>query len=238
MRIVECEQGSAQWLDERVGRITASRVAEALSKYKLKSKTDAETAERRNYKVDLIVERLTGRSTENFNSPEMQWGTLYEPEARTAYEMQSDVMTEQVGFILHPLWDFSGASPDSLIGLDGGLEIKCPKSATHYKWRKAGVVPEEHQAQVLWNMHCAGRAWWDFASYDPRMPDGLRLFVVRMYRDDDRITEIEAEVMRFNQEIEAEIAEDRKCIVAPQPKAPTDHYDDLMQIIGQQELVP
>lgn len=242
MRIVECEQGTAQWLTERVGRITASRVTEALSKFKAKNKDGEETAERRNYKVDVIVERLTGRSTENFMSPEMVWGSENEPYARAAYDQQFDVMTEKVGFILHPRFDWSGASPDALAGDDGGVEIKAPKTATHLKWMMAGVVPEEHQDQCLWNMACAERSWWDFVSFDPRLPDGLNLFTVRMPRDDIRIHAMEYEIAKFHGEVEEVIAslKSRIKIAPPKPDGPSE-YDKWMAMIHpglMDEVVP
>lgn len=236
MRIIDCEQGSAEWLQNRVGRITASRICEAMSRY---AKKDGETAERKNYKTDMIVERLTGRSTENFVSPEMIWGRDNEQAARTAYEMEKGVMTQQVGFILHPTLDHVGASPDSLVD-DGGLEIKCPKTATHIKWMLAGVVPEEHVDQVQLNIACAETAWWDFMSYDPRLPEGIDRFIVRVPRDGKRIAEMEAEAVQFNAEIEQVIAFLRKREVK-RPAPPVDTrpaYEQLMSVMDAVELVP
>lgn len=236
MRIIDCEQGSAEWLQNRVGRITASRICEAMSRY---AKKDGETAERKNYKTDMIVERLTGRSTENFVSPEMIWGRDNEQAARTAYEMEKGVMTQKVGFILHPTLDHVGASPDSLVD-DGGLEIKCPKTATHIKWMLAGVVPEEHVDQVQLNIACAETAWWDFMSYDPRLPEGIDRFIVRVPRDDKRIADMEAEAVQFNAEIEQVIAFLRKREVK-RPAPPVDTrpaYEQLMSVMDAVELVP
>lgn len=239
MRVVECEQGSAEWLQNRVGRITASRVCEAMSRFKNK---DGETAERKNYKTDMIVERLTGRSTENFVSPEMVWGRDNEQGARTAYEMEKGVMTRQVGFILHPTLDHVGASPDSLVD-DGGLEIKCPKTATHIKWMLAGVMPEEHVDQVQLNIVCAETLWWDFMSYDPRLPEGIDRFIVRVPRDDKRIAEMEGEAIQFDKEIEQVIAflRQREKPIVAKPAPPVDNrsdYDQLMEMIDNAELVP
>jgi hypothetical protein len=170
----------------------------------------------------------------------MEWGNECEPFARAAYEIGCDVMADSVGFILHPTFDYSGASPDSLIGTDGGLEVKCPKTTTHIKWMQAGGVPEEHQAQCLWNMACAGRAWWDFVSYDPRLPDGLKIFIVRMDRDDARIAEIEAEVIQFNQEVVFAVSHLRKRVIE-RPAPPVDtrsEYEQLMAMMDAQELIP
>lgn len=227
MRVIECEQGSAEWLQERVGRITASRICEAMSRF---AKKDGETMERKNYKTDMIVERLTGRSTENFVSPEMVWGRDNEELARSAYECEKNVLTRQVGFILHPTMDFAGASPDSLLD-GGGLEIKCPKTATHIKWMlNSADVPEEHQDQCLWNMACAEAPWWDFMSFDPRLTSaGIDTFIVRMHRDDKRIAAMEVEAVQFNDEVNQVIAFLRKRAKVPVAR-PVDTRTDLEQL--------
>jgi hypothetical protein len=164
-------------------------------------KRGGEAASRRDYRAQLIAERLTGTIEERYFSKEMQFGLEQEPFARTAYEIRTGNMVDQAGFIFHPRLDFSGASPDGLIGQDGGVELKCPKTTTHLAYMAAGTVPEEHQHQMLWNMACADREWWDFASFDPRLPEKLRLFIVRMPREEARIDEIEREVLKLNSEV-------------------------------------
>lgn len=236
MRVIQCEQGSAEWLQLRCGKITASRICDVMAMLK----RGGEGAERRNYRVDLVAERLSGRTEDHYVSPEMAWGTEYETRARTEYEMDAGEMVETVGFILHPTIDYAGASPDGLIGSDGGLEIKCPKTATHIRWMLANQVPVEHQAQMQWNMCCAGRAWWDFASYDPRLPDGLKLFVVRLGRDDGHIAEIEEAVINFNLEVE-EVASFLRKRIIERPAPSVDTRTDLEQLyamIDRQELTP
>jgi YqaJ-like viral recombinase domain len=166
-------------------------------------KRGGEAASRRDYRAELIAERLTGKTEDRYLSKEMQFGIEQEPFARTAYEIRTENIVDPVGFIFHPRLDFSGASPDGLIGQDGGLELKCPKTTTHLAYMVAGTVPEEHQHQMLWNMACAEREWWDFASFDPRLPEKLRLFIVRMPRDEARIGEIEREVLILNSEIQS-----------------------------------
>ena len=197
MRIFDCEQNSAQWFWARTGRITASRMCDLMATLK----RGGEAASRRDYRAELIAERLTGKTEDRYLSKEMQFGIEQEPFARTAYEIRTENMVDQAGFIFHPRLDFSGASPDGLIGQDGGLELKCPKITTHLAYVTAGTVPEEHQYQMLWNMACADREWWDFASFDPRLPEKLRLFIVRMPRDEARIGEIEREVLKLNSEV-------------------------------------
>jgi putative phage-type endonuclease len=197
VRFVDCEQNSAKWISARTGRITASRICDLMATLK----RGGEAASRRDYRAQLIAERLTGRAEDCYVSKEMRSGSEQEPFARTAYEIRTGNMVDQMGFVFHPRLDFSGASPDGLIGKDGGLELKCPKTTTHLAYMAAGTVPKEYEYQLLWNMACTEREWWDFASFDPRLPEKLRLFIVRMSRDEARIGEIEREVVTLNQQI-------------------------------------
>lgn len=107
----------------------------------------------------------------------------------------------------HPTIAMSGASPDGLIGVDGLIEIKCPNTATHLDTLRTETIPGKYETQMLWQMACTGRQWCDFASYDPRLPENMRLFVKRLPRDDARIAEMEAEVTAFLAEIDAAVAE-------------------------------
>jgi YqaJ-like viral recombinase domain len=145
---------------------------------------------------------LTGKAEKCYVSKEMRYGSEQEPFARTAYEIRTENVVDQVGFVFHPGLDFSGASPDGLIREDGGVELKCPKTTTHLAYMAAGVVPKEYEDQMLLNMACSQRDWWDFVSFDPRLPQKLRVFIVRMPRDEARIGEIEREVMTLNHEID------------------------------------
>lgn len=236
MRVIDCEQGTAQWLDVKRGKISASRIAEVMDYLK----KGGEGASRRNYRAELLAERLTGRSEDHYVSPEMEWGTEFEPQARAAYEMANDVMVEQVGFVLHPVFDFAGSSPDGLVGNDGYVEFKCPKTTTHLKWMQVGVVPEEHQGQCLFNMRCEERNWSDFVSYDPRLPEGLRIFIARMDRDEERISRIDDEVCKFHGEVEdIRLILSGRIIVRPAPPVDTrTDYEQLMAMIDAQEITP
>ncbi|OAM84200.1 lambda exonuclease family protein [Devosia elaeis] len=198
----EIEQGSADWFAMRLGKVTASRVAEVIAKTKT-----GYSASRANYAAQLIAERLTGDVAESFSNAAMQWGTEQEPDARLAYEFRHDVEVEQVAFVDHPTIAMSGASPDGLIGIDGLIEIKCPNTATHLDTLRSETIPGKYESQMLWQMACTGRQWCDFASYDPRLPENMRLFVKRLPRDDARIAELEAEVSAFLTEIDATVAE-------------------------------
>lgn len=191
------EQRTDEWFFARLGKVTASKIKSVMARIK-----SGEAAERRNYRADLVVERLTGKKVEGFTNAAMTWGNEAEPLARQAYEAHAGVLVEEVGFLDHPDIEMTGASPDGIIGVDGMLEIKCPNTATHIDWLLAGVVPSEHKDQMLWQMECAGRSWCDFVSYDPRLPAHLALFVIRFERDDTRLNEIREEVKKFLSEVD------------------------------------
>jgi hypothetical protein len=135
----------------------------------------------------------------------MQWGTDKEPEARAAYCFMADVDVVEVGFIDHPTIAMTGASPDGLVGDDGMLEIKCPLTATHLDTLLGGVVPAKYFSQMQWQMACAGRQWCDFVSYDPRLPEPMRLFIQRVPRDADWLRATEEDVAAFLAELDAKI---------------------------------
>jgi predicted phage-related endonuclease len=205
MRALTDEQQTTDWVLQRRGRITGSRIADVLATLK----RGGESASRLGYKLQLVAERTTGEVSGNYVSPEMAYGTEYEQFARAEYEIESGNRVDEVGFILHPKHDFTGASPDGLVGLDGAVEFKVPKSETHCKWLDEGILPPEHEPQCAWVLACTERKWIDFVSFDPRQKWLKRLFTVRMFRDDVRVAQIEAEVIKFHEEIEAFIAKHR-----------------------------
>lgn len=193
-------QGTPEWLAERCGKVTASRVADVIAKTKT-----GYSASRANYLAQLVAERLTGQVAESSTNGAMEWGTAQEPFARAAYELRSEVMVDQVGFIDHPRIAMSGASPDGLIGTDGLVEIKCPNTATHIDYILGKQVPAKYKPQMAWQMACSGRSWCDFVSYDPRMPERHQLFVARFVPEDGYIKELETEVTAFLAEVSTTI---------------------------------
>lgn len=197
----EIAQGSAEWLALRAGKVTASRVADVIAKTKT-----GYGASRANYMAELIAERLTGAPAEKFISGPMAWGTEKEPEARALYEFLTDAEVTQVGFVPHPTISMSGASPDGLVSDDGLVEIKCPNTATHIDTLMGRSIPAKYETQMQWQMACTGRQWCDFVSYDPRMPDSMRLFVCRGARNDAMIAEISEEVGKFLAELDEKVA--------------------------------
>jgi putative phage-type endonuclease len=191
------EQGSLEWKMLRAGKVTASRVADVLSKIK-----SGESAGRKNYKMDLVAERLTNQPAESFTNSAMQWGTEQEPFARIAYETKMNLFVEQIPFMDHPKIEWFGCSPDGLVAEDGLIEIKCPNTTTHLEYIEGGKPPAKYIPQMQSQMACTGRKWCDFVSFDPRLPENLQLFVVRLDRDDGYIKDMETEVQKFLQEVD------------------------------------
>jgi putative phage-type endonuclease len=200
--MTEIIQGSDEWKALRCGKVTASRVADVVAKTKT-----GYSASRANYLAQLIAERLTGTPAETYTNAAMQHGTETEPEARDAYSFYHGVTVEQVAFVPHPKIDQAGASPDGLVGDDGLVEIKCPQTATHLETLLGQAVPAKYADQMQFQMACTGRQWCDFVSYDPRMPEHMRLFVRRVPRDDERINHLETEIATFLRELTAKLTE-------------------------------
>lgn len=194
-------QGTEGWLADRAGRATGSRAKDILAKIKT-----GEAAARRNYRTQLVTERLTGYPQESwFVNDAMRWGTEQEPYARMAYESATGNLVSEMGFI-YLLDVMAGCSLDGLIEEGGGtgiFEAKCPSSATHVEYLTAGKLPSEHKPQVIHNVYITGADFADFVSFDPRMPEKLQLFKVRWERNDVEIAEYEAELKAFLAETEA-----------------------------------
>lgn len=198
------DQRSPEWFKERLGCVTGSVIDAVMAK---PTRGRAEAATRRNLKARLVVEILGGKPVEwSYRSFDMERGEQLEPEARMAYELQKGLATDSVGFVPHKTIQRFGASPDAFVGLDGLLEIKCPKAANHMDYLLADILPSEYRLQVMAELACTGRQWADFVSYHPDMPEHLQLFIVRVRRDDVLIAEIEAEVIKFNAEVDEVLA--------------------------------
>ena len=198
----EIIQGTTDWFAIRLGKVTASRVADVIAK----TKTGYSTS-RENYMAQLVVERLTQTKAESYTNAAMQWGTDQEPFARAAYEAAQGVMVEEVGFVPHPTIEWAGASPDGLVGGEGeGLvEIKCPNTATMIEALLTGKVPTKYFTQMQFQMACTGTKFCDYVVFDPRMPAKAQLFVTRVNRDDAYIAEIEAEIIKFLAEVKSQV---------------------------------
>lgn len=200
LTLMHIQQGTDAWFQQRLGKVTASKIGDIVAKTKSGYSTS-----RANYMAQLVVERLTGVKTESFTNAAMEWGTQTEPLARAAYELKNNVMVDEVAMIDHPTIPMSGASPDGLVGEDGMIEIKCPNTATHLDTLLSGEADKRYTYQQQWQMACTGRKWNDFVSFDPRMPDNLQLFIKRVERDDELIKELEAEVVKFLAEVDEKV---------------------------------
>lgn len=198
----EIIQRSAEWHSIRLGKVTASRVSDVIAKTKT-----GWGASRANYMAELIAERLTGVPAERYSNTAMQWGTEKEPEARLNYEFRADVEVTEVGFVPHPTIAMAGASPDGLVGDDGLVELKAPNTATHLETLLSGDIDGKYIVQMQWQMGCTGRRWCDFVSFDPRLPEHMRLYVKRIERDDATISDLELAVKIFLSEIDVKMAE-------------------------------
>ena len=205
-KIVDCEQGSVEWFQARIGKITASRFGDIMAYSKAKGKEGIELKTRADYRMELVSERLTHQMAQHFVTDAMKWGKEMEDYACSAYECSQDVMVQRIGLCIHPTMAFSAASPDGWVGENKIIEIKCPTTATYLGWRKSREVPQEYIDQILWNMVCGERYEADFIGYNPRLPEHLQLLVIPVQYDDKRVAELEAEVRKMEAEIQAEIA--------------------------------
>jgi len=197
----QIEQGSDEWFAARLGKVTASRIADMMATIR----SGAPAASRANYEAELIAERLTGQRAEGYTNAAMQHGVETEPEARADYEFCTNQIVQEVGFIPHPVIEMAGASPDGLVGDNGLIEIKCPNTAKHLDTLLTGKVEGKYIKQMQFQMACTGREWCDFVSYDPRLPVELNMKIIRVERDDALIAEIEREAVRFLSELDAKI---------------------------------
>jgi putative phage-type endonuclease len=198
-------QGSAEWHQARCGKVTASRIADVMARTKT-----GYGAGRANYMAELVAERLSGVPAEGFTNSAMAWGTEQEPEARRAYEFWRNAEVEETGFVPHPKIAMSGASPDGLVGSDGLVEIKSPNTATHLETLLGSPIDRKYLLQMQWQMACTGRAWCDFVSFDPRLPEVYKMYIYRVTADAALQSEIEAEVRKFLDELDAKVSELRK----------------------------
>ena len=193
------EQRTPEWFQKRLGKVTASRIADVMARTKT-----GPGASRANYLAQLVTERLTGTPTESYKSPAMDWGIEQEAAARAAYSARMGVLVDEVDFVDHPILE-AGASPDGLVGEDGLIEIKCPNTATMLEYIEDRAIPQKYRLQMQWQLAVTGRKWCDFVAYVPRLPEHLQLLVIREPRNEGLIGEIMAEVIRFLNEVRTKV---------------------------------
>lgn len=199
-------QGTQEWFDIRVGRLTSSSIVDAITKRKRRSTKESSITEPLQAYLDLrmtlAVERVTKKPIDHFVSRWMQEGKDKEPLARAAYELREDIETEQIGFAVHPEMAWAGASPDGLVGDDGLVEFKCPKANTHAEYLLMECIPEQYIPQMTWQMASTGRKWVDFVSFHQDFPGPLNLIVHRLHRNNEAIAVMEAEATAFLKEVQ------------------------------------
>ena len=190
--MADIEQRSPEWFAARTGKFTGSKFNDAMARSK-------KTGEPLKACTDLIwqvaTERLTGNPVESYRNQAMDWGVEQEPNAKNTYEFIEGVQVVEEGFIIHPEYNFIGVSPDGLIGEDGGLEIKCPWNSMRHLERFIIGMPDEYKAQVQGCLWVTGREYWDFISFDPRMPPAHQVYKERIYRDEDYIKDLQTTLL-------------------------------------------
>lgn len=200
-RILDCDQRSDEWRQARAGKLTASSAADMLSSVK-----SGEAAKRRDLRAKIVAERLSGvPQDDDYTNKWMQRGIELEPQARAAYESLTGIIAQPCGFVVDEDLPI-GCSPDGVIGDGHGwLEIKCPKIATHISYLKAGDVPAEYVPQLLHSFWVTGAMTWDFVSFCPELPDGLRVFYVRFNRNEAQVNDYITKAMAFLEECDREV---------------------------------
>jgi hypothetical protein len=188
IQVFNCEQGTPEWFECRAGIPTASKFATVMAKGEGKTRGE--------YMRKLAGELLTGEPSEQFSNAHTDRGHAMEDEARQTYAFLCDAEIQRVGFIRN---GNKGGSPDSLVGVNGGLEIKTALPHIQIDRLERDRLPPEHKAQVQGNLWVAEREWWDFVSYWPRLP----ILTVRVYRDEEYIKTLSDEIDRFNDELAA-----------------------------------
>lgn len=213
---MELIQRSPEWYQARLGSLGASRIHEALARTK-----SGWGASRANLMATMICERLTGLPQDSFQNAAMLHGIETEPDARTAYEFMTGCRVTEVGLVRHPTIEHSHASPDGLVGDDGLLEIKCPSSATHLDSLLGEEIAGKYVTQMQWQMACTGRAWCDFVSFDPRLPEGIRIIIRRVPRSPTMISSLEADVKAFLLELHEKVERLHHIAASPAERVPS-----------------
>jgi len=199
--VIDVPQRSPEWHAARLGRITGSRAVDLLATIK-----SGEAAARRNYRVELVLERLTGRCQERaFQNQVMADGIAREADAAMLYEALTGRLLRSTGFLRHDEL-MAGCSLDGDVGgFEGIVEAKCPIAATHLTYLNTGIIPHEYFKQIIHNLWVSGAAWCDWLSYHPEFPEPLRAKLVRVPRDEAVIHAYETAARVFLAEVDAEL---------------------------------
>ncbi len=195
------EQRSPEWFAMRAGKITASRVKDVMTN----GRGGKPSLTRLAYLRQVVAELHTGTEKASFRAKATDWGTESEPLNLGAYEAYSGEFVTPAGFIAHPDYPFIGASPDFLVGEDGGGEMKCPYSQDVHLGTLLDGMPDEHMPQVQCGLWVTGRKWWDFTSFHPDFQPHTQLYVKRVYRDEEFIKQMEVACLQFWAEVQASL---------------------------------
>ena len=190
---------SAEDINNRLGKLTASRMADAMD-FRRDGK---EGADRARYKMELVAERMTDIIVPHYVTPAMQWGIDNEAAAKLAYCKQSGSTIIPASFVDHPEISYFGATPDGYLAHMGLIEFKCPTTVKYIDWLRAGTVPDEHKPQMLAQMLCTGRRWCEFVAYDPRMPEGKRLFIRSYEPAQEELDKVQEAAILFLKEVDS-----------------------------------
>ena len=180
-------QGTDEWLKLRLGKATASNFSKIVTSAGETSKTLKE------YSIKLASELLVEELEESFKSAAMQRGNDLEEDARQAYQEETLNLIEEVTFFDCGDW---GASPDGVIGEDGLIEIKCPNQTNHAKYLHDNRLPPAYVQQCQGLLFCSGRKYLDFVSYHPAFKDDKKLFIKRVFRDEEFIKKLEEGIQK------------------------------------------
>lgn len=207
------QQHSQEWWAIRSGKVTASRVHDIIAR----TQRGAYTAARGHYLKEKVAERITGKARDRKRVRSLDERIDLEPDARAAYEFYNDCTVDLVGFVEHPRIPNAGASPDGLIGADGGLEIKALDAEQHLELIAGGAFDPGYVDQCHFNLACTERAWWDLSAFNPEVPEELKLYTQRIERDAALIAVIEGEVIEFLAEVDQKVAQVRAALRGSTP---------------------
>lgn len=204
------DQRSDEWFAARAGRITASRMNDVMvererGEFKSgprKGQQKPQPKALTDYAHQLAAERLTLRPRKQVKAAALAWGQTVEPAAVAAYQAETGVIVTPAEFILHPKYDFIGASPDFLVGDDGGGEIKSPESSEVHLETLLTGLPPEHIEQIQGGLWVTGRKWWDFVSFHPDFPESHRIYIQRVPRDDEYIERLESACLQLEEDVQ------------------------------------
>lgn len=203
MKVIDFPQGSPEWFQSRVGKVTASRAKDVMAK----GRGGEPSTTRAAYMAELIAETLTGQQVNSFKgNADTERGVELEPRAKTAYELQTGQMVKPVGLVLHPRIERAAASPDGLLDDNGGLEVKCPRPHIHLEYLMANVPPPAYVPQMAMQAACAELDFIEFVSYCPTFPPDLQLFVVRYVPTMEYLKSLEGAVVEFLAEMDDKLA--------------------------------